>query len=176
MKVSAKVVFAIIAIIAVLAIVVRNVKVGGDEGVNNSPSPTITTMNDNSNQTPSATSSATPNGLQITDEVVGTGDTAVAGKMVTVNYSGTLTDGTVFDSNTDPKFQHVTPFSFDLGAGEVIKGWDEGVAGMKVGGKRKLVIPPDLGYGAYGAPPSIPGNATLVFEVELLKVEQILGN
>ena len=122
------------------------------------------------NQSPAATSSAkqTMNDqLQITDEVVGTGSEAVAGKKVTVNYTGTLTDGTKFDSSYD----HGTPFSFNLGAGEVIKGWDQGVSGMKVGGKRKLVIPPSLGYGDTGAGGIIPPNATLIFEVELLKVE-----
>ncbi len=105
--------------------------------------------------------------LKIEDEVIGTGVEAVAGKKVTVNYIGTLTDGTKFDSSYD----RGTPFSFNLGAGEVIKGWDQGVVGMKVGGKRKLTIPPSLGYGAAGAGGVIPGNATLIFEVELLKVE-----
>lgn len=106
------------------------------------------------------------NGLQIQDEVAGTGVEAVAGKKVTVNYTGTLTDGTKFDSS----FDHGQPFSFNLGAGEVIQGWDQGVAGMKVGGKRKLVIPPSLGYGSQAVGP-IPANSTLVFEVELLGVE-----
>jgi len=111
------------------------------------------------------------NGLILEDKVVGTGVEAVSGRKITVNYTGALTDGTVFDSNVDPKFSHVEPFSFSLGAGEVIKGWDEGFAGMKVGGKRKLTIPPELGYGAYGAGSAIPPNATLVFDVELLAVE-----
>lgn len=105
-------------------------------------------------------------GLQSTDEEVGTGAEAVSGKKVSVNYVGTLTNGTKFDSSYDRN----QPFSFTLGAGEVIKGWDQGVAGMKVGGKRKLVIPPDLGYGAQ-AQSSIPANSTLVFEVELLGVQ-----
>lgn len=105
--------------------------------------------------------------LKIEDIKVGTGDEAVAGKKVTVNYSGTLTDGTKFDSSYDRGI----PFSFNLGEGDVIQGWDLGVAGMKVGGKRKLTIPSDLGYGARGAGDVIPPNATLVFEVELLKVE-----
>jgi FKBP-type peptidyl-prolyl cis-trans isomerase len=108
--------------------------------------------------------------LIIQDEVVGTGIEAVSGKSVTVNYTGTLTDGTVFDSNTDPKFGHVEPFTFSLGAGQVIQGWDQGVAGMKIGGKRKLTIPASLGYGAQSVG-TIPANSTLIFEVELLKVE-----
>lgn len=118
----------------------------------------------NNSQTPSA-SSVTQ--LKVEDLKVGTGAVAESGKKVTVNYTGTLTDGTKFDSSYD----HGSPFTFNLGAGEVIKGWDEGVAGMKIGGKRKLTIPPSLGYGPAGAPPVIPGNATLIFEVELLKVE-----
>jgi FKBP-type peptidyl-prolyl cis-trans isomerase FkpA len=106
-------------------------------------------------------------GLQYTDDQVGTGAEAQAGKTVSVHYTGWLTDGTKFDSSKD----RGQPFSFPLGAGRVIKGWDEGVAGMKVGGKRTLVIPPDLGYGARGAPGAIPPNATLKFEVELLEVK-----
>ncbi len=108
----------------------------------------------------------TPSGLQYDDSTVGTGTEAVAGKMVEVHYTGTLANGTKFDSSHDRN----RPFSFKLGAGKVIKGWDEGVAGMKVGGKRKLVIPANLGYGAQGAGGVIPPNAELTFEVELLKV------
>ncbi len=106
--------------------------------------------------------------MQSTDVTVGTGTEAVSGKKVTVNYVGTLTDGTKFDASAD----HGQPFSFTLGAGQVIKGWDQGVLGMKVGGKRNLVIPPELAYGAAGTPGGpIPANATLKFEIELLKVE-----
>jgi len=105
--------------------------------------------------------------LKIEDIIVGIGVEAVSGKKVTVNYSGTLTDGTKFDSSYDRGI----PFSFNLGAGEVIAGWDQGVVGMKVGGKRKLTIPASLGYGAAGAGSVIPPNATLIFEVELLEVE-----
>lgn len=108
-----------------------------------------------------------PDGLVINDVVVGKGAEAVAGKKVTVHYVGKLTNGTEFDSS----IKHNSPFSFDLGAGQVIKGWDEGVAGMKVGGKRKLTIPSALAYGERGAGGVIPPNATLVFDVELLKVE-----
>ncbi len=104
--------------------------------------------------------------LEITDLVVGTGTEATAGKRVKVHYTGTLTTGAKFDSSLD----RGTPFEFSLGHGEVIQGWDQGVAGMKVGGKRKLVIPPEMGYGARGVGRIIPPNSTLVFEVELLGV------
>jgi FKBP-type peptidyl-prolyl cis-trans isomerase len=109
----------------------------------------------------------TQSGLQYQDLVAGAGAEAVAGKSVTVHYTGTLQDGSQFDSSVDRN----QPFSFTLGAGQVIPGWDEGVAGMKVGGKRKLVIPPGLAYGAQGYPPVIPANATLTFDVELLEVK-----
>jgi FKBP-type peptidyl-prolyl cis-trans isomerase len=106
-------------------------------------------------------------GLQIIDEVVGTGAEAKNGDTVSVNYVGTLTDGKKFDSSYDRN----QSFSFVLGAGKVIKGWDEGVAGMRVGGKRKLVIPPALAYGSQDIGNGlIPPNSTLVFEVELLEV------
>jgi peptidylprolyl isomerase/FKBP-type peptidyl-prolyl cis-trans isomerase FkpA len=109
----------------------------------------------------------TQNELKIEDLVVGTGTEAVSGKSVTVHYTGTLTDGTKFDSSKD----RGEPFTFNLGAGEVIKGWDQGVVGMKVGGKRKLTIPSELGYGTQGAGGVIPPNATLIFEIELLGVK-----
>lgn len=108
----------------------------------------------------------TDSGLQYTDVVEGTGASPVAGKKVTVHYTGTLQDGKKFDSSRDRK----QPFEFTIGVGQVIKGWDEGVASMKVGGRRNLVIPPDLGYGARGIGP-IPPNSTLLFDVELLGVK-----
>ncbi|HET7786032.1 MAG TPA: FKBP-type peptidyl-prolyl cis-trans isomerase [Myxococcales bacterium] len=105
-------------------------------------------------------------GLQMEDVVVGTGAEAVKGKLVSVHYTGWLIDGKKFDSSKD----RGRPFQFPLGRGQVIEGWDQGVQGMKVGGKRKLTIPPELGYGAEGAGGVIPPGATLVFEVELLGV------
>jgi len=106
-------------------------------------------------------------GLQYEDTVVGNGKMAEPGMNVSVHYTGWLTDGTKFDSSVD----RGQPFKFQLGAGQVIAGWDEGVKGMRIGGKRKLTIPPDLGYGARGAGGVIPPNATLVFDVELLDVQ-----
>jgi len=105
--------------------------------------------------------------LQITDTEVGEGEEAVAGKTVVVHYTGRLEDGTVFDSSHN----RGEPFEFPLGAGRVIAGWDQGVVGMKVGGKRTLVIAPEMGYGSQGVPGVIPPNATLIFEVELLEVK-----
>jgi len=106
-------------------------------------------------------------GLKYVDMEVGEGPAAVSGRQVTVHYTGTFPDGKKFDSSVDRN----EPFTFELGAGHVIKGWDEGVAGMRIGGKRKLIIPPELGYGRRGAGGVIPPDATLHFEVELLGVE-----
>jgi FKBP-type peptidyl-prolyl cis-trans isomerase FkpA len=105
-------------------------------------------------------------GLKYVDEKIGDGAEAKAGSVVTVHYTGWLENGTKFDSSLDRN----SPFRFKLGAGQVIRGWDEGVAGMRIGGKRKLIIPPDLGYGRQGAGGVIPPNATLIFQVELLGV------
>ena len=139
--------------------------------------PTITVSNTPASALPTSKSSSasatlTPttmkdvNKLVIEDIKVGTGEAALAGKKITVNYRGTLTNGTEFDSS----YKRNEPFSFTLGAGEVIQGWDQGFAGMKVGGKRKLMIPAAMGYGAR-ATGAIPANSTLIFDVELLSVE-----
>ncbi len=147
----------VIASLAVIGLIVGAMIVmrGGSSTASPSPSPTVSTD-----------AKASSTGLVSTDETVGTGDVAEAGKTVSVNYVGTLSDGTKFDSSYDRN----QPFEFQLGAGQVIKGWDQGVVGMKVGGKRKLVIPPDLGYGDQ-ANGKIPANSTLTFEIELLAVK-----
>jgi len=108
----------------------------------------------------------TASGLQMIDIEVGSGESPQTGQTVSVHYTGWLADGTKFDSSVD----RGQPFSFIIGTGQVIDGWDEGVATMKVGGKRRLIIPPELGYGASGYPPVIPANAELTFDVELLEI------
>ncbi len=137
------------------------------------PNPSLFTMASDKNSTSNASlrggeigaSQVTSSGLKITELVLGDGQEATPGTSVSVNYKGTLDDGKEFDSSYGRG-----PFEFSLGAGMVIKGWDEGVEGMKVGGKRKLVIPPELGYGNRGIGP-IPPNSALTFEVELLGVK-----
>lgn len=115
----------------------------------------------------SGTEITTASGLKYTDLAVGTGATPQRGQTVTVHYTGTLANGKKFDSSYD----HGRPADFKIGIGNVIKGWDEGLMSMKVGGKRRLVIPAALGYGPMGRPPDIPGNSTLIFDVELLGVK-----
>lgn len=108
----------------------------------------------------------TPSGLQYADAVIGTGASPVDGQIVVVHFVGWLDDGVKFDSTRD----RGKPFGFPLGSGQVIRGWDEGVRGMKVGGKRRLIVPPALGYGEKGIPPIVPPNARLVFDIELMRV------
>jgi FKBP-type peptidyl-prolyl cis-trans isomerase len=127
----------------------------------------LTALQNKNHTSGSSQATTTGSGMQVIDEVVGTGQEAKTGDTVSVNYTGWLADGTKFDSSYDRN----QTFDFVLGAGNVIKGWDEGVVGMKVGGKRKLIIPPDLAYGASGYPPVIPANATLTFEVELVSIK-----
>jgi FKBP-type peptidyl-prolyl cis-trans isomerase len=131
-----------------------------EAAITNDQTSTTTTMpTENSNQ------------LQITDESVGTGASAAAGDSVTVNYVGSLTNGIVFDASANHP-QTANGFTFTLGAGQVIQGWDQGIVDMKVGGKRKLVIPASLAYGNQAVGNIIPANSTLIFEVELLKVQK----
>ena len=111
-------------------------------------------------------------GVTKTILVEGTGEVAKSGDVVSMSYTGSLSDGTVFDSNVDPKFGHAEPFTFNLGAGQVIQGWDEGIIGMKIGEKSKLVISPSYAYGVNGIPGVILPNSTLIFEVELLSISK----
>jgi len=125
-------------------------------------------FNKNEKQTQPNANAMNKNGVSIEIMIPGNGDEAKNGDKITVNYVGTLEDGTKFDSSID----RGTPFSFVLGAGQVIKGWDIGVEGMKIGEKRKLTIPPDLAYGSSGVAGAIPPNATLIFEVQLLSINK----
>lgn len=127
--------------------------------------PEVTTIETPTTTMPTGSTSE----LQITDQVVGTGAVAQAGDTVTVNYVGSLTDGKIFDASAN---HGNTGFTFTLGVGQVIQGWDKGIAGMKEGGKRKLVIPADMAYGNRAIGNVIPANSTLIFEVELLKVQK----
>lgn len=152
----------IVGVIAVLIIVFSIVA---------APPKVITDMQNNSGN-PATGPQPQAGQVAVSDDVIGTGAEAVPGALVTVHYTGTFEDGTKFDSSVD----RGTPFPFTLGAGQVIQGWDRGVQGMKVGGKRRLIIPPDLAYGAQGAKGPdgnyvIPPNAVLRFEVELLDVQ-----
>jgi FKBP-type peptidyl-prolyl cis-trans isomerase len=156
----------IIVFVVVGAAIVAGAMWYANNVLNAQPVGTVAQSQNQTTTNTNSTSTQNMDNLKITDVTVGTGAVAQNGDTVTVNYTGTFDDGTVFDSSLKPGR---TPFQFVLGAGLVIKGWDLGVLGMKVGGKRDLVIPADLGYGA-GGRPGIPGGATLHFTVELLGV------
>ena len=154
---------------AAMAIGAFGCAAGGGTGTGSNSTSTTTTTTTTTTGAAGVTSGAItlPSGLKYEDLKVGDGAVAETGNTVSVHYTGWLADGTKFDSSLD----RGQPFEFTLGNGNVIRGWDEGVKGMKVGGKRKLTIPPDLGYGAAGAGGTIPPNATLTFDVELLGVK-----
>ena len=114
----------------------------------------------------------TPTGLKYIDKKIGKGPMPQKGQTIVVNYTGMLLNGKTFDSNVDPLFGHIEPFKTKIGVGQVIPGWDEGMISMKVGGKRRLIIPPDLGYGDRAVGDRIPPHSTLVFDVELLNIEK----
>ena len=140
---------------------------GGDDGESETGgSSTEETAAAGSEDCPTDTTT-TDSGLQIKEIECGEGEEAQKGDTLEVHYEGRLEDGTKFDASRD----HGSTFEFQVGAGQVIQGWDEGLIGMKIGGKRELTIPPDLGYGAAGAPPAIPPNSTLIFEIELVDIK-----
>lgn len=149
-------------LLAVYSLMHRPVKVDPLEGIKGVDSSAQTTT-DNATAT-TGEQQAQPTEQKSMDTISKNGDTLV------MNYTGRLTNGTVFDSNVDPKFKHVQPFEFKLGAGQVIKGWDEGLLGMKVGEKKTLTIPPEKGYGSQAQGP-IPANSTLIFDVELVAIK-----
>ena len=165
-----KYLIALFAIVLITGFVLFSGKKSETDVIQISPSPTANLSN-LPTQAEEVNATITPmqesNELQIEDLKLGTGAEAIVGKKVTVNYKGTLTNGEQFDSS----YERGQPFSFVLGEGAVNQGWDEGVPGMKTGGKRKLTIPSSMAYGDGGIPGAIPGGATLIFEVELLSVE-----
>ena len=163
----------VLALVAVLGLIATVAAAcGDDEEASPTPSASLTpsTSGTQAGGGPPAVSgepTTTASGLQYIDIKVGDGNSPQTGQTVVVHYTGWLADGTKFDSSVD----RGQPFSFVIGTGKVIKGWDEGVATMKVGGERRLIIPPELGYGATGYPGVIPGNAQLIFDVELIEIK-----
>ena len=162
-----------VVLVGVLGVfLLSNQNSGNSNSINLTPaiSPTNAIINNPAKQASSGANTdnfkTMPSGLKIEDVATGTGTQVKSGDTVTVNYVGSLENGTKFDSSYDKN----TPFTTQIGVGQVIKGWDEGIVGMKVGGKRRLIIPPALGYGEQEAGGVIPPNATLLFEVELLDV------
>lgn len=159
-----------LALVIAVIFVFQNLKNKEEENLEDALSQQKVTLTPGATPSPTPTqTSAETKGLKIEVLKQGSGEQAKIGDKITVHYTGVLSDGTKFDSSVD----RGQPFVFTLGVGQVIKGWDQGILGMKVGEKRALMIPPDLGYGAAGTPGGpIPPNATLIFEVELLKVEK----
>jgi FKBP-type peptidyl-prolyl cis-trans isomerase len=146
----------------ILAVIIVLVVVGGLVFISINKKVNMASSNDETNKVVD----------NVPDTTVSEAQVAKAGDHVFMNYTGRLENGKVFDSNVDPKFNHVEPFGFNLGAGEVIPGWDKGIVGMKVGEKKTLTISPEDGYGAAGHPPVIPPNSTLIFDVELLSISK----
>ena len=162
-----------VAICLVLAgvLIIISVKNKANMPSNNNLSDVTNNQPANSADNTNTATNPTTGAEQATPKVAPTGEVAKTGDTVAMNYTGRLANGTVFDSNVDPKFNHVQPFVFTLGAGQVIAGWDKGIVGMKVGEKKTLVISPADGYGAKDYGP-IPGNSTLTFDVELLAIKK----
>jgi FKBP-type peptidyl-prolyl cis-trans isomerase len=168
MNIVLAVVICLIVAAVIVFISIRN-KVNNTNMPSNNNIGTTTNDIGSPDTTPTSTS---PTPTTTDNQSAPAGTVAKTGDTVAMNYTGRLADGTVFDSNVDPKFNHVTPFIFTLGAGQVITGWDKGIVGMKVGEEKTLVIPPADAYGANGVPPTIPPNATLTFDVTLLAIKK----
>ena len=157
----------IVAVVICLAVAGVLIFISINNKVNNINTPSNNIGDNTTNNADNTIGNTTPTTLNNTAP---TGEVAKTGDSVSMNYTGRLENGTVFDSNVDPKFNHVQPFIFTLGAGQVIPGWDKGIVGMKVGEKKTLTILPADAYGANGVPGTIPPNSTLIFDVELLAI------
>ena len=168
-KTSAIILVIIILIIVVIGVYFLKNNTKGVKPETNQPMQNVQ-IQPAQNQNNQTSNNFSIQGMQIEITKQGSGDPAKSGDLVTVNYTGTLSDGTKFDSSVDPSFNHVTPFQFTLGQNRVIQGWELGVLGMKVGEERKLTIPPELAYGSSGAGGLIPPNAILTFVIDLFKI------